>query len=214
MYRGTKRQLAQSILGQYEKWAPKSDTQIDIRDIYVILDRVANKYVRKSLTENMSDGDRQVGDSFIRAFNNVPIYYDADRDLCYSVLPSRFVDLPNGKGIDMVAPMQNIGKAFYPVSRHHLSSFRNSPLMNKWYGFWEENDGYEQRLYYSKKFDGTGITEVLVRLVIPGMEAVSEDAAYPIDPGMESDIVDEVLARLVGNDRRAQDKLTDGRSDR
>ena len=207
-YTGTKRQIAQSIQAYLSNWDIQADQQVDIRDVYVELDRVTNKYARLGLFQNMQLGDKNVGASYMTTFT-VKMILDASEQLCYSKLPSRYINLPHDKGIDAVWPKLDRSKTLKRVPRGFLSSFRNSPtaqLQGK-AGYWVEGD----RLYYTRRYDGTAEIEMCIRLVIADASAIDEDAIYPIDPGMEKTIIDEVIAYFLPNEQMAQDTVADNR---
>lgn len=208
-YTGTKRQIAQSVLGYLSNWDIQADQAVDIREVYIVLDRVSNKYAKLGLFENMQSGDKNVGASYLTTFPQVPIVYDPVQMLCYSVLPSRYLNLPFGKGIDAVWPSSERSATLKPVPRGFLSSFRNSPTKQL-----QGNDGYwveGNLMYYTKRYDGSGVVDVFIRLVISDSSAIDEDATYPIDPAMEKTIIDEVIAYFMPNEMRPQDTVADNR---
>lgn len=209
MYRGTKRQIGQYVQEYLSRWSINADQPVDIRDVYAELDRVTNKYARLGLFQNMTLGDRNVQDNYLTTFTGVPIGFDKDQEICYSVLPAKFIALPHGRGIDAVFPEGGRDRELYPLPRHFRSSFRFSPasVLSGNNGFWCEGE----KIYYTKKYDVSGVEKMVIRLVIASAASIDEDAPYPIDPGMESTVLDEVIAHFLGSERKPQDKVADNR---
>lgn len=208
-YTGTKRQIAQSIQGYLANWDIQADQAIDIREVYVVLDRLANKYAKLGLFENMRFDDKNVSPCYLTSFPNVQIYLDAQQNICCSDLPARFIQLPHDKGIDAIFPMSNRAKTFKPVPRGFISSFRKSKAKGL-----QGNDGYwveGAKIYYTIKYDGTAIEDVMIRLAIADSSAIAEDATYPIDPSMEQTIIMEALSYLLPNEARPQDRVADNK---
>jgi hypothetical protein len=209
MYTATKRQLAQTVQEYLANWDISNEQAVDIRDVYVVLDRVTNKYAKLGLLENMSYGDRNTPDSYLTTFKNVPFGLDTNQDICYSILPARYINLPNGRGIDAIFPTGSRGDSLYPLPRHFLGAFKysNGKKLSGNDGYWVEG----QTVYYTKKYDVSGVVKMVMRLVIADSSSIDEDATYPIDAGMEKTILDEVIAFFMPNQIRAQDKVSDNR---
>lgn len=209
MYKGTKRQIGQYVQEYLSRWNITADQPVDIRDVYAQLDRVVNKYAAKGLFENMASGDRNTPDNYLTTFFGVKIGWDPVQEICYSNLPARYISLPNGRGIDAVFPEGSREGELYPLPRHFKSSFRYSPNkgLSGHDGYWTEGD----RIYFTKKYTVAGAESMTIRLVIASAADIDEDALYPIDPGMESQIVDEVIGHFIGSNKMPQDKTSDGR---
>jgi hypothetical protein len=206
-YKGTKRQIAQSIQDYLANGTASSEKAVDIRDIYIQLDRITNKYAKLGLFANMQMGDRNVSDVYMVTFEAVKIVKDRRRDECYSILPSRIMDLPGGRGVDAVYPSGNRSKSLTPVPRNFLSSFKRS-LIKKKDRYWIED---ANKIVYSTDYDVSGIQDVDVRMPCPGAESIDPDAIYPIDKASESEIINEVIAHFFPNERRGQDSVADNR---
>lgn len=210
MYKGTKRQIAQSIQDYLANGKSSNEIHVDIRDIYVTLDRLLNKHAKLGLFENMQLGDRNASDCYVATFENVPIYWDAHREKCYSMLPARYMTLPHGRGIDLVWANSNMEDALWAVPRNFLSSFGSSPAkgLGGNAGYWVEG---VEKIFYTKKYDVSGVDKMDMRLVITSAASISVDAVFPIDPSMEQQIVEEAIAFHMPNENRGQDTVADNK---
>lgn len=203
----TKRQIAENIKDYLANGTASSENIVDLRDIYIQLDRVTNKYAKLGLFENMQQGDRTASDCYITVFEGVKIILDPRREECYSILPARYINLPHGRGIDNVFPKGDRRNALDPLPRNFLSSFKFSHIKNK-KGYFPEGP---DKIIYTERYDKSGIEDADMKLVISGAEAISPDSVYPIDPAMEATIVAEVVSWFMPNEQRQQDEVTDNR---
>jgi hypothetical protein len=207
MYKGTKKQIAQSVQDYLANGTASNESQVDLRDIYVVLDRVTNKYAKLGMFANMQMGDRNVAECYIVTFEDVPILRDPRTEMRYSVLPARIMDLPNGRGIDSVYPMGDRSKALKRVPSNFLSSFKFS-MVGKKDRYWIES---VNKIAYSTQYDVSAVDKVDIKMPCAGAESIDPNAVYPIDPGMEADIINEVISFFMPNERRGTDSVADNR---
>ena len=189
----TSRQIAEHILDLLEDFNRGFDDKYDIRDIYFAMDLYSSELAQEGVLESIKYGQStSVPNSFIVSLKNVPILYDSDFDLNYSVLPFAPIDLPNNAGIDFVSPMKNRNAAYLIIGRSEASLFSTHPAGNFQgrVAVWMEGG---QKMFYSKKFDGSENNDVFVRLVCGSASAIDKDLDYPLSSSEQAELVRRVV---------------------
>jgi len=202
----TAREHAELILNNLGEYRVGMDMPFTLRDIYPILDAVTNAYAKKSMLEGMKLGDANVPDQYAIEFKNLPIYYDADYNLCYTPLPANPIALPFGRGVDFVSGMRNRQNQFFVINRNQMPNSFGGIDANEGNTYcWKEG----KRLYYTTQFDETNAPKVFVRLIVSSASSIDRDAEYPLDPSVEYQVRNEVIQYFLTMEARSQDLTKD-----
>lgn len=154
--------------------------------------------------EMRNEGDHNLNGDFYKAFEDVEVKFNANRNEYYSDLPCRFISLRNNKGIGTVSQMQNQANEFYPVKTGSAS-------------IWEgvEADTISQRPEYY--IEGNKIfykripkscDKVLVRLV-SCIDELEDHEPIPVPAQYEDTMLKMVLEKLELQEQTIQDKYND-----
>jgi hypothetical protein len=206
----TRRGHAEVIINALSEYTVGMDVQYDERDIYPILDAITDEYAQKNLLQWMRLGDPNVPNQYTIEFEDVPVYYDQRRALCFSDLPANPIALPNGRGIDFVSPMRNMNKQVYVVNRNQIPLMAHDPNYGEGnvYG-WQEG----LKFFYTKRYDETNAPKMLFRIVSASASSVNNDAEYPIDPAMVNSVRNDVINYFLKTEQSKQDLTKDNRND-
>ena len=110
-------------------------------------------------------------DNYVKSYGNVPVLYDQDRDEYYSVIPGAFINLPENRGIRMVAPMQSQkDKLWYTENNNaDVREELEGQIVVNYMSYYIESG----KTYY-RNFDST-FTKFLFKLVSPVSAFDDED---------------------------------------
>lgn len=124
----TKVEYRESVLYQLAGGIPVAD--LLGRYSPMLVDRVigecydallANAYRQSSAAKGTSD--LAMLDAYTKAFPNVSVLYDTEREEYYSALPAPIIILPEGMGIRFISWMKDQATQFIPITNNALSVF-------------------------------------------------------------------------------------------
>jgi hypothetical protein len=110
-------------------------------------------------------------DSYVKAYKDVAVLYDAERDEHYSILPASVVQFPKNRGIRSISPLQDQRAKFWYSDNNTddvYSELEVGKIIDRTRYYVENN-----RVYY-RNYDHN-ITSLLFKLVVPFSEFSDED---------------------------------------
>jgi hypothetical protein len=191
----TKKTLANQIARLLETYDITRSRKFDYRDIMSYMDTVANALAKQNYFENWKLDNKAVDSQFTVFWREVPVYYDNLRKEAYSILPAKYVALPENNGISFIGTNN---EAFVPVPSNFKYMYANNPasgLLGQT-GYYIDND-QDLKAFYTKNLVQAGATNVMMRLVIADSSVIDEDAPYPLPPDMENQLIKEVIALFI-----------------
>lgn len=88
----------------------------DEREVGIHVDQIRDKLVADELLkEYFAFPERDIDNTLISRFQDVPVLYDTNLKLHYSDLPARNIGLPNNRDIVLISTMKNQIDPFVPV---------------------------------------------------------------------------------------------------
>lgn len=121
-------------------------------------------------------------DSYVKAYKNVAVQYDAERDEHYSLLPASVVQLPKNRGIRSISPSQDQRQKFWYSDNNTddvYSELEVGKIINRVRYYVENNKVYYRN--YDHNFTG-----LLFKLIVPFSEFADEDnIAIPAQQNMQ-----------------------------
>jgi len=198
----TKGALAELIINNESGGDPSDDTKYNPRMVQKTIGIVYGALIKVNITE----GDGINGD-FVKAFENIEIKYNSDRDEHYSDLPAKLVSLPRDQGLREVTPMQDRTGAF------KISPNSSQAIYGKLFagGFAGETGLYIEgdKIFYINLKQGQ--KTVLVKM-IADIDSLDEDEQIPVPASKETVLYDMVVAKLQGLKATPEDKYNDSNS--
>lgn len=130
-------------------------------------------------------------DLYIQTFKNVPVFFDSELNVKYSILPSKVIQIPGGNGVRRISPMQESSTTFKPLSDNAKSVLQRADVgeigVETWFS--NNNDRIE---YYNISED---ITKVLVKIIVPFSE-LEDDDEFPTPSGADTKIFNIILGMM------------------
>jgi len=162
-----------------------NDVQVSISELEIFVDQAFGKFIKMSYFENRSDGEHAINGSFIYSYKT-NVKCDKDRDKHYAVIPSSYVNLPNGMGIYSVSPLKDEFNTYIPLPTAFASLTRGTAVQSL-----ENNKGYiveNTRIYLFGVNNEEVPAHLLIKLVGGIQSSSSEDNVdMPLD--IQSDLV-------------------------
>lgn len=198
----TLRQIAQEVIRLESGGSPSNDSQLSEGYVVAFARQAANKVVRAKEFEKLNEDDRS-GLQLIMASFEVTVLGDSPNK--YINLPAAPMNFAFNKGLS-IAPIEDPTNHFIP--RHSPGVSRNLPCADLdpgQYSYWWKG----MKAY----FDGDEIDlgAVLVDIAVVAPDTISIDAALPIYPEQEMDVIIMTRQLLMGSP--IQDKILDGNKD-
>lgn len=195
----TLRMMVSQVRRMLERGDVPRDTSFDEREIAKVIRDNAHYQLKGEWFELKKAGYNVVDSHYVAQFDNVAVKEDPDTYLCYSDLPAEYVALPEGLGIQRVAPMPSYRNqnpdAFIPIPPNFEDIWGNLPA-----GMMEHQFGFKPargKIIYTRKGQhsplGDGIKKVSVSLVIISPEDISMDAHFPAPPEIRNTIIQQTL---------------------
>jgi hypothetical protein len=198
----TKKYLANQIIRLIQQYDIDRTIVYTYGDILAYMDSITNELARASFFENWKADSKSVDSQFTVYFRNVPVYYDNERKEAYSLLPAKYVSLPEGAGVDFIGTNK---EQFLPVPRNFNAMYGNNPafgLLGQT-GYYTDND-QDLKVFYTKNLVQAGATNVNMRLVIADSSVIDEEAIYPIPPEFEQTLISRVLQLFIPSNPNPQ----------
>lgn len=94
----------------------------DEREVGMHVDQIRDKLVADELLrEYFTNAERNIDDTMVARFENIPVLQDSHTNLYYSELPARNIGLPNNRDIVQISTMKNQIDPFVPVGGSSMS---------------------------------------------------------------------------------------------
>lgn len=199
----TKAIMAQQVIRRISGGDQPGDSQLDRREVIRVICQIINDRVKMNFYENYKLGESGIDGLYIATYKNVAVSYDSDTNEFYSLLPSTYAALPNGRGIRQVSSMKNQRKAFVIRKSGSASIYSNLPAgrLEGRVGVFPEGT----KLIYTTDMNKSGVKKVLIKLAVGAPESIGENDTLPLDAAAEKSVVDEAIAFF--RDPVVQDKL-------
>jgi hypothetical protein len=196
----SKKKLAELILRRIEGGDRSDDSQIDIREVILLIEQKAAEILRTDYFIQRKEGEKSINGELIARFYDIEVLHDEKRNLNYILLPTRFLRLPGDIGIHHLSFQGDEQNAFIPQSTGSLALRKRSPAkgLEGNIGYWPEAD----RVYFNQRIKKDGCL-VFGKFVFP-MDSDSDNLPVPAD--IENGILLAVLAQLKN---MPQDKVVD-----
>lgn len=166
-----------------------SDSQWDIREIAIAVEQASAKLIRLRTFEEYRTGESNSLGQYLATFTGITVQQDQTRNLSYIELPSKYISLPKGRGVNSIGPEGNEFIKYIPLDAGALNftSIRQAPFIQGNTGYWLEGG----KALFSNKIEGN-----LVVKLITGGDLVAD---------MESDIVAQVYS--IYRTEKPEDKI-------
>lgn len=170
-----------------------SESKWDIREIAIAVEQASAKLIRLRTFEEYRSGEPNSLGQYLATFTGIPIQQDPIRNLSYIDIPSKYISLPKGRGVNSIGPEGNEFVKYIPIDSLNFTNIRQAPFLQGNSGFWLEGS----RAYFSNELTGN----VVVKL-ITGSDLVAD---------MESDIVTQVYS--VYSTEKPEDKVINAKEE-
>lgn len=195
----TKRQYAERAIVQLQNADRNIDFKIDERQVFLIMDSVANRMAADNYFSNWKLTGATIDEGFITTFEPVTIIDPADGNFSYLDIPSNYAALPRNRGIDGVYPMKyktSNQQSVIVMSHMEYRQFMNNPargMAGRLYGYLKGMRLIFGECGVGKKYG----TQWGVRLVVRDSSLIGNDQWYPIPADKEEEFIDAVVEKLM-----------------
>jgi hypothetical protein len=191
----TKKTLANQIIRLIQQYDIDRTITYAYGDILSFMDSVTNELARASFFENWKSDNKSIDSQFTVFFRNIPVYIDNSRNEAYSLMPAKYVSLPEGAGVDFIGTDK---EQYVPVPRNFKALYKNNAAYSLLgdTGYYIDND-QDLKVFYTKNLVQAGAFSVNMRLVIADSSVIDEDAIYPIPAEYEQTLINRVLALFI-----------------
>ncbi len=194
----TKKQIAEIIADIKSGGDPVPNSKYDPRNIGVIVDIARNTLID---TEIRQYG--RISEIFTKAFNNVEVKTDTDRDEKFSDLPSIICALKKDQGLRQVSPMKDQRKVFVIGQSGDLALFdgMEGGLTDRTIAQLEG-----QRIYYVNI--NRNVKKVLIKM-IPSIADIDINESIPVPGDKETALINIIKDMFQESKKTAEDKYND-----
>lgn len=202
----TKRQLAEQILRILHGGDISEDAQIDERELFINIDQVRAKLIKEEIVANKKSGILDISGDYISSYEDLTIVKDDKKNLYYSVIPVKYVILPDDIGLYQVSLMQGQESPFIRVANGTMGLFSGLHAFHLGgrVGYWVEKD----RVYYHNFSDKLKDSKILLKLVA-SVEDFNPNEELPIPADRELELLQQVLQIYGVHTQVPQDKKND-----
>lgn len=197
----TKRKLAAQIIRLLSAGTKSKDSTLSERYIFEEIQQVTHRLLRLSWFENRNLGNFDANHLMIATYDTVAVLNDDTRNRNYCALPAYPENIPGGYGAQSVRPLTgnvSVDVDMIPIQPHELSMFRSLSVgmeILKDQFCWELD---RDKIWFTERNNKTllesDIDNLEVKMLVIDPSQVEADDNYPVPPGMEFDIIKEVLA--------------------
>lgn len=166
-----------------------SESKFDIREIAIAVEQASAKLIRLRTFEEYRMGESNSLGQYLAVFTGQEIKQDATRNLSYVDIPSKYISLPKGRGVNSIGPEGDEFVKYIPLDAGALNfaNIRHAPFIQGNSGYWLEG----MKAYFSNELKGN----VVIKL-ITGADLVAD---------MESDIIAQVYS--IYRTEKPEDKI-------
>lgn len=197
----TRLTIAEEIQRNYQRAIGAEDTadSIDRREIFPLINQVANEVLGVVLQAGMKSGSLQIPSSFIATYNNINVTVENGRYM--SIIPVYPISLPRNIGVYSVVPMSAglDGTPFIPITQEDwdilsVTDINDGGMLEGQIAYFVEG----RKVFYTKN---PIVSKVKMKIVISDPSLIGDNDLYPVTPEVEASIIDRVLGILKGNTR-------------
>jgi len=204
----TKYKLADQCLRILSGGDITNATDTQIREMMTIVSQARDYIVRQELWQLIQMADTiDIPGEYITSYDDVEVVLDNKRNITYSILPSKYLNLPRNLGVYQVSLMKDQWNAFIPVSPNFRSLYNNlgaSGLEGR-IGYWVERG----KIYYQGMELSDNIGEVSIKLIIASDEVDDEDEVFPIPVDKEMEVIKLAVEMYRAQRQTPSDELND-----
>lgn len=178
---------------------------IDQREVYPIINQVANEILGTVIQESVKLGDLIIPSSMIATYNAVPVSTENGRS--FALMPVHPLILKRNMGVYSVVPQTGSsplidGVPFIPITQEDWdvlspTDINTTGLLEDQIAFYVEG----RKVFFTKP---PTATVVKLKLAISDPALIGDNDPYPITPELEIILVQRVLDILKGNTGRPQ----------
>ncbi len=167
--------LAEDIFRIYSGGDPSDEQGLSLEDFEdAVQSARAYKIKIDYWQSSRIEGERTVNQAWLQNYDNVPVLLNEATNVYYAVLPAQvFGDLPKGKGLYFVCPMQDPIHPFYPMTIGEQWMFSNLPQDNASYYYFDNKN-----LYFSRFDPNTG--SVFMQIIPLNSDTIPDEVAHEI----------------------------------
>jgi hypothetical protein len=187
----SKKIIADLIIAQKSGGFATSQSKIDERDVFALVDIAVGALVDAEYRQNLAKGSYSINNSWISTYPEVQIYFSEVRKEKYVTLPVKPIELPGDRCIRLVCPTEDQSDMFVLVDNNAQGIFKELEAGNL-SGLkvcYLEGD----RIY----FPGLtrNISKVMVKM-LAGTDGLDENAPIPIPAITQKMLYEQVSALL------------------
>lgn len=203
----TRAKIAEEVQLLYGQFLEKNgfNDLVDWRLADVYIEQSINKYLKVEIINNLKAGKVEIPQCNILTYSLTASDSDGISKLTLPVIP---LSLDNGMGVWAITPANGIPVPYIPLSETevYVYSGTNLAFLEGQTGYWVERNVVN--------FTKNGITAVTVKLVVSDFQQFGKTDLLPIDPGMESTVISDVIGMMTaGRVGQAELNSIDNRRD-
>mgnify|MGYP003150511444 FL=1 len=217
----TKNKIVEQIQRNYARYIDKENIQgtnesLDSRELHILVEQAINKILKVQTFERFQEGYVDIPRCNLIKYENQSVTADATNDRAYVDLPAIPLSLPNDMGVWQVTSTSNPHNPYIPISSQDFQIMGvaydtdtnaqnagvNSSYLEQQIGYYLEG----KRIYFTSDIRTAGVTQVHIILLVNDMSKFAGTDLLPINPEVESDVIQEVLAQ-ISNGRISQQEL-------
>ncbi len=196
----TLKKIANQVIRLLSAGPKPKDSKLDVRYIMTEVRQAVNSSIKREHFTVMNDGRRDVTPLAIATYRDCPVLNDELFDRNYIELPSFYIQLPDGVGLQQVRPQTGNASTDRPmiiVNPHEINMIEGSLFSlevakDQWIAEPDRRKIWFSELNYQTLLD-LNIESVEIKIVVVDPDQVTEDEPLPIDPASELDIIIQVL---------------------
>jgi hypothetical protein len=146
-------------------------------------------------------------DSYVKAYNNVTVQYDTDRNEYYCLMPAEIISLPENRGIRSISPMKDQSTKFWYSDNNTADIYKElevNKIINKVSYYVEGNK------VYFRNFDTNYINDGLLFKIIVSLNAIADTDEIGLPAQMSGEIF--VMLTNLLKSRPAEKQTNDNTS--
>lgn len=193
------------------------DSQLNLRYIMAEVRQSVNQAIKAEYFSILNAGDRAVNSLAIATYRDVAVSNDVVMGRNYCLLPSFYISLPGGVGLQQVRPQSDnpsINKPMIIANPHDIDMISGSLFSMEILKDQVIAEPDRSKIWFSEKNDETlldsWINTLELKIVVVDPAQVGEDTDLPVDPSQEVTVIREVLALHGYTSKEIHDMINDG----
>lgn len=213
----TLRKLSSQVMRLLEAGPHTRDSKLSQQYVMTEVRQATNRAIKAEYFNAANAGLRDVSPLSIATYSDQAVQEDATSGRNYIDLPSYYINLIGGVGLQQVKTQTgnaSIDKPMIIVNPLEIdmmsgSLFSLEIMKDQWIAEPDRN-----KIWFSERNDETlldaGITEVELKIVVVDPNTIGEDDNYPVDPATENEIIMSVLQLHGYTAKESSDLINDG----